>query len=1002
MEFRILGPVQIWAGGRSFPVGEPRQRAVLAALLVDAGRPVSVDTLVDRVWGDTPPSQARRSLQAYVARIRRALESAADTESTDHPVPQPLVRSAGGYMIAAGPARVDALRFRDLVAQCRPATVDEHLRASRLREALGLWRGEPLGGVNGAWATRMRHTYRQEHIDATVMWARAEIRLGNATTALGPLTELVEEHPTVETAAATLMWALYAAGRSSDALERYDDIRTRLRDELGVDPGPELRVSYQAVLRHDMAMFAGDPVRPAEPAAPVPAQLPADVSAFTGRTVELVELDKRVAESALLFITGTAGVGKTALAVRWAHLVRDRFPDGQLYLNLRGYDPNEPMDPADALATLLKVLVPGESPAPLDLAERAARFRTSIAGRRMLIVLDNAATTDQVRPLLPGTAGCVVVVTSRDSLAGLVAVHGARRIDLDLLPQPDAVALLRRLVGPRIDVEPTVATALADLCARLPLALRVAAELAVSRPAVTLSQLVSELRPQGRFDLLSREGDQHAAVRAVFSWSLQHLSDVAAATFVRLGLHLGPQFDSYAVAALVGGDRDEVSRILDLLTRAHLIHQVGCDRFGIHDLLRSYATDLATGLGDVDVATTRLFDYYLTVAAKAMAVLYPGEADRWPAMPVSDFRAPDLVEPTAARCWLDTELDNLLAVAARGKAAHAIRLSTVLHRYLDGGHEAAAITIHRCAREAARHTGDRVAEAHALTALGGAHAQAGRHSMASEYLRSALTAFHHVGDPVGQARALGNLGTVEERLGRLHPATEHYRRAATRYRQAADLIGEAHALTRLGTVEARLGRPAAATEHLRQAMRLHRKAGHRFGEAWALNGVGEVEARAGRLATAAARHNEALELFRQLGHRTSEAWALDSLATTETLLGRHAEAANQYQQALVLFRELGERAGEAWSLNGLGETDTAAGRPAAARAHHAAALTIAEQTGARDQQARAHTGLARTHRATADLETARAHYQRAAAIYTELDTPDAGPIQAELSTLDIR
>jgi DNA-binding SARP family transcriptional activator len=1007
MEFRILGPVQVWAGGRGWPVGEPRQQAVLAALLVDAGRPVSVDALVERVWGDSPPSQARRSLQSHVAKIRRALHSAADAGSGatrgDPAAPLP-VRRHGGYAIDASTAQVDVLRFRELVAQSRPATVDDRLRLVRLREALGLWRGEPLAGVTSAWAERMRATLWQEHIDATVMWARTEIRLGNPSAVVSPLMDLAEAHPTLESAAAALMWALYAAGRPADALDHYERTRRRLRDDLGADPGPELRASYQAVLRHDTTVLAGGPARPT---GPVPEQLPADVSSFTGRGGELAELDRAVVESALVCISGTAGVGKTALAVRWAHSARDRFPDGQLYLNLRGYDPDEPTDPTCALAALLKVLAPDESVTPLDLEERAARYRTAIAGRRMLIVLDNAAGADQVRPLLPGTAGCVVVVTSRDSLAGLVAVHGARRIDLDLLPRSDAVALLRRLVGPRIDNEPDIAIALADLCARLPLALRVAAELAVARPGATLSNLVSELRPQGRFDLLGAAADdQRAAVRAVFSWSLQHLSAAAARTFVLLGLHPGAHFDSYAVAALIGATPDDALRILDMLTRAHLIHHVACDRFGFHDLLRSYATDLATGPttgrhpADADAAMGRLFDYYVTTAAEAMRCLHPGEADRWPVVPAPDTPVPDLAGPTAARRWLDAELDNLLAVAAHAEPTHTIRLSTVLHRYLDGGHDAAAAAVYSHARDAARRTGDPLAEAHALTALGAAHARAGRHGMAIGHLRTALAHFHQLGDPLGQARALGNLGTVEERLGRYHPAIDHYRQATTWYRRAADVVGEAHALTRLGTVQARLGRTSIATDHLQRAILLHRRAGHRFGEAWALIGIGEVEARTGRPAAAARRHHDALTLFRQLGHRTSEAWALDNLGTTEALLGRPAESADRHRQALALFRELGERAGEAWSLNGLGEAENAGGHPTDARDHHSAALTVAERTGALVQQARAHRGLARAYRAAADLDTARAHYQLASAIYAELGLGEAGAMSAELATLD--
>jgi tetratricopeptide (TPR) repeat protein len=737
-------------------------------------------------------------------------------------------------------------------------------------------------------------------------------------------------------------------------------------------------------------------------------QLPANVSAFTGRGRELATLDQLLSGlstgSVILCISGTAGVGKTALAIRWAHLVRDRFPDGQLYVNMRGYDPDQPADPAEALAAFLNALSPGVQQLPLDLAERAARYRTAIAGRRMLILLDNAATVDQVRPLLPGADGCVIVVTSRDSLAGLVAVDGARRIDLDLLPPHDSVELLRRLIGPRIDAVPEVAAALADRCGRLPLALRVAAELAVSRPADTLPDLLLELQQQSRLDLLSGGEDKRATVRAVFSWSIEHLSADAARTFVLLGLHPGVQFDTYAVAALFNGQREAMRRVLDALTRAHLIHPVGPDRYSIHDLLRAYAIDLATAQTDrspVDGAVTRLYDYYLATAAAAMECLHPGEADRRPLIPAPKTPAPELASQAQARSWLDTEMDNLVAVASHASPGHTMKLSMVLFRYLDGGHDAAAITVHGHARDAARRTGDRAAEAHALNALGGAHTQAGRHRAAVEHLSAALAHFRHLDDRIGQARALGNLGGVEERLGQYGPASEHYRQAASKYLQAGDRIGEAHALTRLGTVEARLGRQTVAVEHLRRALSLHRQAGHCFGEAWALTGIGEAEARTGRGAEAAELHRQALALFRGLGHRSSEAWALDSLGSAETLLGRLSEASTHHGQALALFRELGDRAGEAWSLNGLGEADTAAGQAAQARSRHIAALAISQSSGARDQKARAHAGLARTHRATADLLAARSHYARAVKIYADLgNTADAAATRAEWATLD--
>ncbi|HEU5475600.1 MAG TPA: tetratricopeptide repeat protein [Actinophytocola sp.] len=1015
MEFRLLGPVQIWASGRSFPVGEPRQQAVLAVLLVDAGRTVSVDALVDRVWGEAPPRQVRRSLQAHIARIRRALEQAGEGDSS-------LVRDAGGYRLDIAPDRVDLLRFRAELARWRTVELADDARAAGLREVLAMWRGEPLSGVGGTWAGRVRRTLQQEYIDAVVSWARAEIRIGNAVAAVGPLTDLADEQPLLEVAAATLMRALYAAGRPSDALSHYDRIRKSLRDELGTDPGPELHMVHQGVLRHDLAMVVGAPPRTAPVLAkrPAPAQLPGDVAAFTGRSDELAELDDLLGGGGaeppapvIVCITGTAGVGKTAMAVHWGHRVADRFPDGQLYLDLRGYDPEAPVPPGDGLAAFLSAVAPNGPEIPLGLEERAAWYRTEIAGRRMLIVLDNAATVEQVRPLLPGTATCVTVVTSRDSLAGLVALHGARRVGLDMLPVPDAITLLRRLIGQRVDADPAATAALAERCVRLPLTLRLAAELAVSRSATALADLVAELgEQQSRLDLLSGGSDRRAAISAVFSWSIQHLTPAAARAFVVLGVHPAPTFDVYALAALLDGDLPEVRRLLDALARAHLVHPAGADRYGMHDLLRAYAAHLAGTPADrphpIDVdaraALGRWHDYYLATAALAMERLHPGESDRRPAVPAPATPAPDLADPVAARNWLDAELANLESAAAHSVAhgwpEHTVRLSAILFRYLDGGHTTSALTLHEHARDAAKALGDRRAEAVALIAVGGTHAQAGRHELAEVHLWQAYTLFLETDDQLGQARALGNIGQVDERTGRYGPAAEHLEQSLPGFRATGDWTGEAHALTRLGAVEARLGREDAALEHLRRALALHQQAGHRFGEAWALAGLGELEAGAGRLDRSADLHGQALALFRQLGHRTSEAWAMDGLGITETLRGRYTRAATLHQQALTLFRENGDRDGEAWSLNGLGEACGAAGQVERSRAHHADALDASVRTGARHQQARAHLGLARAARAADDLSSARRHYEQATETYAELGMTIVESIRAERSALD--
>ncbi|MGI5185549.1 NB-ARC domain-containing protein [Dactylosporangium sp. CA-152071] len=374
--------------------------------------------------------------------------------------------------------------------------------------------------------------------------------------------------------------------------------------------------------------IAADTATLAPPAGRVPAQLPPDVSTFTGREAQLAALDAMAAAAAeqptavfVAVVTGAAGVGKTALAVRWAHHVRDRFPGGQLYVNLRGYDPAQPVAAADALARFLTALGVAAQDIPVEEDDRAARFRTEIADRRVLLLLDNASSVDQVRPLLPGTASCTALVTSRDTLPGLVAVDGAQRVEVDLLPPGDANALLGRLIGARAQAEPGDAATLAEQCARLPLALRVAAELVVARPDATLADLVAELHDQRRrLAVLVGGDDPRASVSAVLSWSLRHLPPAAARAFGLLGLHPGPDLDVHAAVSLTGGSPAEARAALDVLAWAHLVHRTGPGRYGMHDLLRAYAAGQAER--PVDGPRSRMFDHYLAAAAAATGVLF--------------------------------------------------------------------------------------------------------------------------------------------------------------------------------------------------------------------------------------------------------------------------------------------------------------------------------------------------------------------------------------------
>ncbi|MEV6907820.1 BTAD domain-containing putative transcriptional regulator [Amycolatopsis sp. NPDC051071] len=984
MEFQVLGSITVRAGGHAFAVGEPRQQQVLAVLLLEAGRTVRVDTLVSRVWGESPPKQVRRSLQAHITRIRRMLEQA-------EPGSAWLARDAGGYRLDIRPDQVDIFRFRNAL---RDGATDR----AALAAALGLWRGEPLAGLSGEWAERVRRTLSQEHEAAVVAWAVAEIRAGQAAATIIRLTELVGEHPLYEGAAAVLMRALYAVGRAADALAVHERIRRALRDELGADPGLELAAVHEAVLRHDLT--PGEPGRQA-----IPAQLPAAVADFTGRVGEIGELDRlacRVGEEPVIVcLTGTAGAGKTATVVHWDHRVRDRFPDGQLYLDLCGYAPEKPVSSDEALAAFLAALLPGGVGIPLGVTERAARFRTELDGRRMLVVLDNVASVEQIRMLLPGTGTCVVVVTSRDSLTGLVALHGAHRITVDQLPLADAVTLLRRLVGRRVDTEPGSAVALAERCVRLPLTLRLAAELAVSRPTVPLSRLAAELgAAQRTLDVLSSGDDERAAIRAVFSWSLRQLSDQATDAFAALGRHPAPTFDVHGLAALADQPLATARTLLDTLVRAHLVQPAGVDRYVMHDLLKAYATE--AGSIDERAALDRVYAYYLATVATAMGRLYPGEAHRRPLVPAAASTMPEFPGTDDARDWLDAELATMTALATQaathGRPETSVTLSRLLFRFLDGHNETVALSIHNHAYTAAHATGDRAGEAAALHALGGVHLQAGRAVTAATHLRAASALFKEIGDLSSQARAVAAVGMVEERAGRYRPAIDHYTRALTLLRLDTDLVAQAHVLTRLGTTEARIGHTAAET-HLDHAMALHQQAGHHFGEAWTKLGLAEIAIAHDHLSDALTLHAEAVKLFRTVGHRASEAWGIDGLGRTQTLRHRSNRAAEHHRSALDLFSAHGDRDGEIWALNGLGEACRAGGDPTSARVHHTTALNLALRSGAREQAARAYHGLARTAADTGDLLAAHRHYDQATTIYRDLMLPTADLIKNELADL---
>ncbi|OKI81717.1 AfsR/SARP family transcriptional regulator [Micromonospora sp. CB01531] len=901
MDIGLLGPVEIRLGDRVVNSGPRQQRHVLAVLATEVGRPVTLEQLIDRVWDEAPPG-ARQTLQVYLTRLRRLLAPGpAGTRSA-------LTRRSGGYVLDVEPDRVDLHRFRDLLDRARDRPDRE--QAGLLRTALALWAGEPLAGLPGGWAERTRRAWRRQYLDAMVNWADVELRCGNAGIVLGPLTEAVGEHPLVEPLSAALMRGLHRAGRTADALDCYAELRHRLAEELGTDPSPEVREAHRAILRAE----PDGPAVTSRPARPVPAQLPADMPGFVARGRELTRLaqaldavGEQLTAVAVTVLSGTAGVGKTALAVHWAHRVRDRFPDGQLQVNLRGFDGSgAPMDSAEALRVFLGALgVPPEG-VPSEPAAAIALYRTLLADRRVLILLDNARDAAQIRPLLPGAAGCLVVVTSRDDLAGLVAAEGARPVPVGLFSADEARQLLaRRLGAQRVAAEPDAAEEIIDRCAGLPLALAVVAARAATKPTFPLARFAEQLRA-GQLDAL-HAGDPITDVRNVFSWSYRGLSPAAARLFRLLGLYPGPDVSVAAAASLAGLAAGPAQRLLAELTQAHLLTEHSPGRFQLHDLLRTYAGEL-TARHDPDAeradAVHRVLDHYLHTCDVAAVLVEPHRDPVVQTPPRPGVTPEPLADDRQALDWFAVEHQVLLAAVRlavdAGSDRHAWQLARVLAGLMDNqGRWPDLIAVEQVAIEATRRLDERTEQAWAQRFLGRAYASLRRYPEAEAAYRSALDLYTRLGDPAGRAAvhfALACLAESQQRWDTMH-------------------------------------------EHSTQTLRLYTEAGYQPGIGRALNLLGWVHALQRNFDDSLPYCHRALALQETLGDRVGQAATWDSIGYVHHHRGEHAGAVDCYERALALYRRCGDRYNEADVLTHLGDTHHAAGRPDAAQA----AWRLAEQ-----------------------------------------------------------
>ncbi|GAA1346917.1 AfsR/SARP family transcriptional regulator [Saccharothrix algeriensis] len=892
MRVNLLGPVELVAAdGVAVRLGAAKRRTVLAALALELNRVVSGDRLLSLVWDGAPPPQARAALQGHIAQLRKVLVGGVA-----------LVTRAPGYVLTGDRAAVDVFRFEDLVAGARDAA--DEPAVAQLTGALALWRGPVLADVPGA-EVREPVSARLEELRLVAVQELATrlFRLDRAADAVSGLRDAVTAHPLREALVARLVLALHWTGRQAEALELFHRTRERLADELGVDPGPELREAYRTVL-------AGDTAPKPVGRGPAPAQLPREHRGFVGREPELADLAEGLrGDSPIGLLVGPAGVGKTALALRWAHRAAVDFPDGQLFVNLRGFDETEPLDPRAALVGFLRALGLTDSQIAVDLEAQAAQYRSLLAGRRVLVLLDNARSAEQVRPLLPGSAGCLVLVTSRHRLDDLVVTEGAAALHVQTLPEESAESLLAAVLGRhRTDQEPAAVAELVALCDRLPLALRIAGARLASRPRWTIQSLVDELRDeQHRLSALELP-EAGRGVHAALAVSYRELPEGAARLLRRLGLHPGTDLDSYAAAALLDVNVVSARTHLRTLAYASLLHESAPDRYSRHDLVRLFTHHLAAGESEVDnaAATDRLLDYYLCVADSARAYLSDhARPFGRPEHPPASF--PRLSSHAAALGWFTLEEANLgllLDIALdSGRRERTWRLALCLDAFhFRRGNRVDRLALCRTGAAAARALGDRGAEAAFLLRLGSTLADLGR---MDEAVRACTRAAElSGGDPHLEQAALANLGYCLMADDRLDRAQATMLEALAVARRVGDARSQANVHNNLANVLLRKQSPREALRHATEALELFDSAAPSKAQAATLHTVGTACRQLGRLEEALESYRSGLALAERLGDRYQEALCHRAVGDVLEQLRRVEAAVPHWSRALQLYRDL--------------------------------------------------------------------------------------------------
>jgi DNA-binding SARP family transcriptional activator/tetratricopeptide (TPR) repeat protein len=937
--FEILGSIRAWRGGVEIELGPPQQRAILALLLAEAGQLVGKEAIIDMLWGDHPPRTVTNVIHRHVGGLRRILEPDLPARANG----RILQRQGGGYRIVVADDSLDLAAFRQLrekagrhlAAGDHAATIEAYVAALRL------WRGPCAADVRSVDRVPLAFAAAdQEYLTLAQEAAQFGLRWDLGHECLGEVRRAAAFDPLNESIHACLVRLLAATGRRAEALAAYRAARRRLTDELGIDPGHELEEAQ----RHVLQDVAPDGVRPAEAGPPAEAavragpdpgtpattgpawpltrlaQLPADLPVFVGRRAELAEASQLLADLErsggvlVIALDGMPGVGKTTLAVHLAHRFASRFPDGQLYVNLRGFDPDgRTVDPAGALAGLLRALGAPAKDLPADLDDRAGMYRSVLARRRVLVVIDNARDAAQVRPLLPGSTTCLALVTSRDQLTGLSVTHGARQLRVPLFELGQSREYLVRRLGQTATAAPAVLDEIADRCGRLPLALAVVAAGAAHRVGVPLVDVVAELRAaEGSLDAFAG-ADAVTNARAVFSWSYRALEPDAARLFRLLALHPGSQLTMPAAASLLGVSPREALGPLAALARANLVGEAAAGEYTCHDLLRAYAAELSAEHDSAaarDEARHRLLDHYLHTAVAAAGCFTASRPPIALPEPLPGVSTTGPTTPERASTWLDSHhrplLDLVTSVAADPRFdPYVWQLTWALNQFLYGRglwHEQLALS--RTGLAAARRLDDPVALGHMHSVLARALANLGRVAEADEHMRLALDLFTDVVDDDTLAEQHRAFSWVLEQQGRHDHALTHAERALRLLEKTGSPARRAMALNAVGWYHALLGRHGSALYYCQRALALLEEVGDRRSQADVWDSIGYAHHHSGEPDAAVAAYQRAVQIWRQVGVRYAEADTLVRLGEAYRAAGDDGAALAAWRQALVVLREL--------------------------------------------------------------------------------------------------